>query len=904
MDYSKILRFYFFVTFMCFATIKAQGSPTFLYNVCSGNKTTANSTFHVNLMTLLSSLSSKSISNMEFYSTTATAINASDSVYGLFMCRGDVSSQLCHECVGNATQTLFSDTDCSLSNRAVIWYDECMVRYSNNSFFSMVATSPGVFLMNTANVSNPKSFMPLLSSTMNETAEKAASLLSSYSNKMFATNESEVSKFQTLYCLVQCTPDLSPNDCRTCLSSAIEYLPQCCDGKQGGRVLFPSCNIRYELYPFYSSVNASSPNARVPETNDSKEDAGFTQDPFYLDYNCPGGKSTITQKNFKLLLSYLSSNATSNKFSLVKVEDKVYGLFMCRGDLPPGLCERCVKNATDRIYSSCHSSPEGIIWYSHCLLRYSNRNFFSDMKTSPMYRHINTTTYSFSDQNLFTSKLSNQLSQQANDTGDTVERYLTRSSKLNDVQTLYTLEQCTRDLSGSQCSSCLSDIISSSIPWSFLGSVGGRIIYPSCNLRFELFQFYDDVGEAQSPESPPLGNKEKWRIVAIVVAIIISVILFSIGYYYFLRRKGRKSRRTILRENFGEESASLEPMRFDWVTIQAATNNFSKDNYIGKGGFGEVYKGILQDGRAVAIKRLSINSKQGVEEFKNEVLLIAKLQHRNLVIFIGFCLEEHEKILIYEFVPNKSLDYFLFDSQCKKLLTWAERFNIIGGIVRGILYMHEHSRLKVIHRDLKPSNILLDENMIPKISDFGLARIVEISQDEGTTNRIVGTYGYMSPEYGMLGQFSEKSDIYSFGVMLLEIIAGRKNMSSYTPHHGAEGVNGLLNYVWRQWKDQTPLSILDPNIKDDYSKIEVTKCIQIGLLCVQHNPDARPSMVTIVSYLSSYSIELPTPQEPIFFSSGRTNSKSDAQESNSAQSANSSSLFSMNEMSITNFIPR
>ncbi|XP_050896690.1 cysteine-rich receptor-like protein kinase 7 [Lathyrus oleraceus] len=200
------------------------------------------------------------------------------------------------------------------------------------------------------------------------------------------------------------------------------------------------------------------------------------------------------------------------------------------------------------------------------------------------------------------------------------------------------------------------------------------------------------------------------RIAAIVVPIIIMLILFPIGYYYFLKRKGRKSRRTILRENFGEESATLESMRFEWMVIEAATNNFSKDNFIGKCGFGEVYKGTHLDGREVAIKRLSINSKQ-----------------------------EHEKILIYEFVSNKSLDYFLFDSQCKKLLTWVERFNITGGIVRGILYMHEHSRLKVIHRDLKPSNILLGENMIPKISDFGLARIVEISQDEGTTNRIVGT---------------------------------------------------------------------------------------------------------------------------------------------------------------------
>ncbi|CAI8593574.1 unnamed protein product [Vicia faba] len=900
MAYSKILLFYIFVGFICFATINAQDNRPFMNILCSENRTTTNSTFHVNLMTLLSSLSSKSIGNTEFYNTTGTAINSSDSdaAYGLFMCRGDVPSQLCHECVLNAAQTLSSNSKCYLSKRAVIWYDDCMIQYSNNSFFSTVS-SDGFFLLNPNNVSNPKSFMPLLSLTMNQTAEKAAN-----NNKMYATNEAKVSKLQTLYCLAQCTPDLSPNDCRTCLSAGIDYLPRCCDGKQGGRVLFPSCNVRYELYPFYRSSIASPTNRLVPETNDSKQDAGFSKDPFYLGYNCSSSNSTITEKNFKLLLSYMSSNATSNKtFYTTNVDEMVYGLFMCRGDLPSNLCGECVKNATDRIYSNCLSSQEGIIWYSHCLVRYY-QSLFSNMETSPTYSHINITTYSILDQNLFTNILSNHLSQQADDTAGSADKYTTNSLKLNDVQTLYTLEQCTPDLSSDDCTLCLKDVIGTSIPWSYLGSIGGRIIYPSCNIRFELFQFYNQVGEAQPPGTPPSRNKEKWRIVAIVVPIVILVVLFLIGYYYVLKRKGRKSRRTILRENFGEESATLEPMRFDWVVIEAVSDNFSKDNYIGKGGFGKVYKGTLLDGRQVAIKRLSINSKQGVEEFKNEVLLIAKLQHRNLVTFIGFCLEEHEKILIYEFVPNKSLDYFLFDSQCKKSLTWVERFNIIGGIIRGILYMHELSRLKVIHRDLKPSNILLDENMIPKISDFGLARIVEISQDKRTTKRIIGTYGYMPPEYAMFGKYSEKSDIYSFGVMLLEIIAGRKNMSSSMQYQDAEGVNGLLNHVWRQWKDQTPLSILDPNIEEDYSKIEVTKCIQIGLLCVQHNPDARPSIVTIASYLSSYSIELPTPQEPIFFHHGRTISKSHAQESSSTQSANSSSLFSLNEMSISNFIPR
>ncbi|RHN51949.1 putative protein kinase RLK-Pelle-DLSV family [Medicago truncatula] len=893
MAYSKILFLSILIRFLCFATIEAQDS-TFLHSYCSTNGTTSNSTYQINTKTLLSSLSSKATGNTEFYNTTVTTGNHSDSVYGLFMCRGDVSFQICDECIVNAIQK--PSLDCPLSKEAIIWYDNCMVRYSNESFFSKVYAYPWVIQYRYANVSNTKSFMPLLFSTGYETADEAARPLIGDIKKKFATKEARVSKKQTLYCLAQCTPDLSPNNCRTCLYTAIDFLAQLFDGKQGGMVFFPSCNVRYELYPFYRSIN-TSPNELVPQTKHSKQDSRFSQDPIYLSYNCPRNHSTITKKNFKLLLSYLSSNATNGEKShTVKVEEMLYGLFMCRGDLPVRLCGQCVKKATDQIYSKCLSSPKGIIWYSHCLVRYSDKIIFSNMETSPMYRDINITKHSSTEPNLFTSTLSNQLSQLANDTGDSDDRYKTNSLKLNDKQTLYSLAQCTRDLSSQDCSTCLNDVIVTAIPWSNLGSVGGRIIYPSCNLRFELFRFYMEGDEAQLPFQLQKNAK---KIIIIVVPTIILVMLFC-GYCCH-KKRGRKSRRTILRENFGEESATLEPLQFDWVVIQAATNNFSADNYIGKGGFGEVYKGILVDGREVAIKRLSKSSNQGVEEFKNEVLLIAKLQHRNLVAFIGFCLEEQEKILIYEFVPNKSLDFFLFDSQQQKLLTWVERFNIIVGIVRGILYLHEYSRLKVIHRDLKPSNILLNENMIPKISDFGLARIVEISQDEGNTNRIAGTFGYMSPEYAMLGQFSEKSDIYSFGVMLLEIIAGKKNKSPFTPHHVAYD---LLNHVWRQWMDQTPISILDPNIKEDYSTNEVIKCIQIGLLCVQNDPNARPSIVTVASYLSSYAIELPTPKEPAFFLHGRTYSDVLAQESSSTQSANSSALFSINQMSASTFIPR
>ncbi|KAL6313946.1 hypothetical protein AAG906_011676 [Vitis piasezkii] len=360
---------------------------------------------------------------------------------------------------------------------------------------------------------------------------------------------------------------------------------------------------------------------------------------------------------------------------------------------------------------------------------------------------------------------------------------------------------------------------------------------------------------------PTSVSSSKWKVWLIVTLAISVTSAFVIwGIRRRLRRKGENLllfdlSNSSVDTNYelseanklwrGEKKEVDLPM-FSFVSVSAATNNFSIENKLGEGGFGPVYKGKSQKGYEVAVKRLSKRSGQGWEELKNEAMLIAKLQHKNLVKLFGCCIEQDEKILIYEYMPNKSLDFFLFDPTKHGILNWKTRVHIIKGVAQGLLYLHQYSRLRIIHRDFA-SNILLDKDMNPKISDFGMARIFGGNESKAT-NHIVGTYGYMSPEYALEGLFSTKSDVFSFGVLLLEILSGKKNTGFYQ----TDSLN-LLGYAWDLWKDSRGQELMDPGLEETLPTHILLRYINVGLLCVQESADDRPTMSDVVSMLGNES---------------------------------------------------
>ncbi|XP_052157899.1 cysteine-rich receptor-like protein kinase 44 isoform X2 [Oryza glaberrima] len=300
--------------------------------------------------------------------------------------------------------------------------------------------------------------------------------------------------------------------------------------------------------------------------------------------------------------------------------------------------------------------------------------------------------------------------------------------------------------------------------------------------------------------------------------------------------------------------------KFGFFQLVDATDGFSENRNVGIGGFGTVYKGQLLDGHTVAIKRFVVDA--AIFDFKSELQLV-RLQHTNLIRLLGWCIHEKEKILVYEFMQKGSLDNIIFHKRKGALLNWSKRLQIIKGLAEGLLYLHKHCL--IVHRDLKPNNILLDHDMNPKIADFGSAVTLVSDVAEERTRRVVGTSGYIAPEYASEGRYSLKTDVFSFGVVVLEIISGRKN---FIMEKQGDTVGNLIRDAWHMWRDGRLHELVDPALCDEYESPVIMRCTQVALLCAQEDPAERLTMTDVTRVLNSQSILSSDPKEPTELTDG------------------------------------
>ncbi|KAG2240419.1 hypothetical protein Bca4012_023313 [Brassica carinata] len=735
---------------------------------------------------------------------------------------------------------------------------------------------------NTTTYTRNSTYFTNLQTLLSSLSSPNASYTTGFQNATVGEPPDRVSGYFTCF-------GVSPELCRRCVSFSVEDALIRCPNEKEVVLNYEECMLSYSF--FRDSVPA----------------------PSYVYHVCPNRttysrNSTYFTNLVTLLTSLSSRNASlSNGFQNAtagEAPDRLTGLFLCRGDVSQEVCSRCVAFAVGETFTRCPNEREVTLYYDECMLRYSNGNILSTLNTDGEVVMSNPQNIT-SNQVGFRDLVLSTMNQAATVASNSSRRFegITANSTAFQFRTLYGLVQCTPDLTRQECLRCLNRTIDQLRT----DKIGGRVFVPSCNSRYELYPFYNEsnIGTSQpqldsAPPRPPVlpqpGEGGNSTVIVIAVVVPISVIFLLLVALFCFRAKRKTTAYETEPLADGDDITTAGSLQFDFKAIEAATDKFSESNKLGQGGFGQVYKGTFPSGVQVAVKRLSKTSGQGGREFENEVVVVAKLQHRNLVKLLGFCLEGEEKILLYEFVSNKSLDYFLFDATMQSQLDWQKRYKIVGGIARGILYLHQDSRLTIIHRDLKAGNILLDADMNPKVADFGMARIFGIDQTEANTRRVVGTYGYMSPEYAMYGQFSMKSDVYSFGVLVLEIISGKKNRSLYQMDGSA---GNLVTYTWRLWSNGSPLELVDPSFQDNYQTNEITRCIHLALLCVQEDAEDRPTMSAIVQMLTTSSIALAVPRPPGFFFRSR-----DEQVGRADPALDLSALCSVDDASITSVAPR
>ncbi|XP_019161750.1 PREDICTED: cysteine-rich receptor-like protein kinase 42 [Ipomoea nil] len=560
---------------------------------------------------------------------------------------------------------------------------------------------------------------------------------------------------------------------------------------------------------------------------------------------------SIIIPNFVKEMETVSQSVTDRgwgSFAVINANISIYALAQCHQDLPRGDCLLCYAASRTRL-PRCLPATSGRLFLDGCFLRYDGYNFFNQ-STDPTVDAKNCSSpggvggdQEPADFVVNAGRLIDNV------TGMAVAGRGFAAANANGV---YGLAQCWKTVSREGCRECLVKA-SREVKGCLPGSRDGRALNAGCYLRYSTHNFIAD----RNHQADGGSSASKTGVKIIIALIVTAIFMISTFAAYTYRKKSLKRKQE--GKNLGAilSSYNKSNLNFKYETLEKATKYFDPSMKLGQGGAGSVFKATLQRGKVVAVKRLFFNTRQWVDEFFNEVNLINGIEHKNLVKLLGCSIEGPESLLVYEFVPNKSLDHYLFEENKIKILTWKERFDIVVGIAEGIAFLHEGCGSRIIHRDIKSSNVLLDENFAPKIADFGLARDFAADKTHLSTG-IAGTLGYMAPEYLVKGQLTEKADVYSFGVLVLEIVSGRKNNAF------VEDTGSLLQTVWKLYKTSESTQVVDPLLEGVFPAEEASKAIQVGLLCCQASPGSRPSMSQVVEMLILENPHIPHPTQPPF----------------------------------------